>query len=655
MKSLYLCIVFILLATGAFARAAYKIDGNNVLIELNSFGIKSKLLQVEIWSTNTVRIRTTMNSSFSNEPTLLGTQPNEPVKFKAGYSQANIEISTSGIQVNVAEDGIVRILSGIGRKLLVESNRTFEASTLEEGAYKITQKFYLNRGEHIYGFGQGDRQDRFTLRDKSFEVAQDQSSIASPVLLSEKGFALIWDNFSETHFEDTPGSLSLSSEIADEIDYFIINGSDWKTIITEIRNITGQAPMLPRWAFGFHLNPAAYSSQEALNAAINQYHLLDIPVEDKVVDQTLYLEEKSLTAKKENGRNLNDFAYIKLKNQFEQLLTSTERVVIPTHINIPGIQKYGTFTVAGEISQCWESLKCQICAGINSSYAGQPYWSTTLVGYSANQECSAEPLNELMVRWNQFAAFTPIYQGSPVGLEAWKAGNSSDPHFIAIKKAIQFRYRLLPYIYTTAYNVVNNNENIIRSLLYDYQKNENLHTNRNQFLFGPSLLVCPVTESTKQIMVTLPAETNWVNFWSGKTFMGGTDIKVDVKLDHIPLFVKQGSIIPLATVTKNSLDSLNAPMEIRVYGGANASFTLYEDQNDGKEFQDGKMSEITFNYSEKSNSLTIGSQEGEYPGMITNRIFKVILVSEQDGIGMHESTAPILVEYKGKKEKVKFE
>jgi len=639
----------------AFGRAAFRVEGNNVLIDLEGPTVKSKKLTVEIWSSRTVRIRTTLNDSFSDAPLIYGERNNAPVKFKAAYAQANIEITTADIQINVAEDGIVRILNGVGSKMLLESNRVFEPSSVEENAFRINQKFNLNRGEHIYGFGQEDQQNRFNLRDQSFEVRQDQSAVASPIFISEKGFALIWNNFSATQFADEPGALSLSSDVADEIDYFIISGPEWATIISEIRSITGTAPMLPKWAFGFHLNPFAYKSDNDLNETIQKYRSLEIPVEDKTANNQLYLEEKKLTGQNEKGRLQNIYAYSVLKGKYEQLLTDSERVFVPTHMNIPGIQKYGTFSVAGDISQCWESLKCQVCAGINSAITGQPYWSTTLGGQHPNAACTSEPLNELMVRWTQFAAFTPIFQGSPLDNEIWSSDDANDPNFRAIKKAIELRYRLLPYIYTTAYHASVNNDNIIRSLNFDFRNDEKLHSIHQQYLFGSSMMVCPVVEKTNQMNVTLPSNMNWIDFWIGKTYQGGTDLKVNVTLDHIPVYVKQGSIIPMGTVGRNTTDQIDGPIEIRIYGGADAKFVMYEDENDGTGYRKGAFSTVSFTYSEKGKTLTIDSPEGVYSGMITQRIFKVVLVSETDGIGLATSENAKEIAYTGKKVKVKLE
>ncbi|MBN2805971.1 MAG: hypothetical protein JXR22_04880, partial [Prolixibacteraceae bacterium] len=484
MKSIVVLVLMLLTATCVFGRAAYRVDGNNVIIELDGPTVKSKLLVVEIWSSHTVRIRTTMNDQLSELPLPYGERNLAPVKFKAAYAQANIEITTADMQINVAEDGIVRILNAMGSRLLVESNRTFEPSVIEDKAWLINQKFYLNMNEQVYGFGQEDRQNRYNLRDQAFDVKQDRTAVATPVMISEKGFALIWNNFSETRFEDVPSGMTLTSQIADDIDYFVINGPSWSEIIAEIRAITGQPPLFPRWAFGFHLNPLAYNTGDELQTAIQQYRALGIPVEKQYADHRLYLEEKKLTDTRVKGRMQNIHAFTQLKPEYEKALLETQRAVIPTHTNIPGIQKYGTFSVAGEVSQCWESLKCQVYAGIQSSITGQAYWSTTLGGFQANQACSANPLNELMVRWTQFAAFTPVFQGAPTGFEIWKAGNVESPEFQAIKKAITLRYQLLPYIYSSAWKAVNQNDNLLRSMHFDYQKEVKLHNNIGQYLFG---------------------------------------------------------------------------------------------------------------------------------------------------------------------------
>lgn len=655
MRSIIAILLLLLSTATVFGRAAYRVEGNNVIIDLDGLTVKSKLLVVEIWSANTVRIRTTMNDQLSELPLPYGKRNLDPVKFKAAYAQANIEITTANIQINVAEDGIVRILNAMGSRLLVEANRTFEPSVMEDKAWLVNQKFYLNRNEHVYGFGHEDRQNRYNLRDQAFDMRQDRTSVATPVMISEKGFALIWNNFSETRFEDEASGMSLTSQIADDIDYFVINGPEWSTLIGEIRSITGQAQMLPRWAFGFHLNHLAYHSEETRNASIAKYAELGIPVENQSADHRLYLEEKKLTDARTKGRLQNIHAYAQLRSEYDKALQEDQRVVIPTHLNIPGIQQCGTFSVAGEVSQCWESLHCQVYSGINSSITGQPYWSTTLGGFQENPACSSTPLNELMVRWTQFAAFTPVFQGSPTGFELWKIGNPESPEFKAVKKAVTLRYQLMPYIYSSAWQAITKNGNLMRSMLFDYQKEEKLHNIMGQYLFGPSMLICPVTSKSKQWEVILPEGNGWVDFWSGKNYAGGSELKIPVSIDHIPVFVKQGSIIPFSTFTGNAVDSLDAPLEIRIYGGADATFVLYEDENEGKAYQQGVFSNISFTYTEKNKTLSIGSPEGTYPGMPLQREFRLVLVSENDGLGTNYSDQAKVISYTGKKAKIKFE
>ncbi len=169
-------------------------------------------------------------------------------------------------------------------------------------------------------------------------------------------------------------------------------------------------------------------------------------------------------------------------------------------------------------------------------------------------------------------------------------------------------------------------------------------------------MVCPVTtQGAQEIPVSFPQGQNWFDFYTGKIYTGGTNVKFPVTIDNIPVFVKQGSILPIATLTKNSLDSLNAPIEIRIYAGANASFTLYEDANDGNGYLLEQLSRITFDYDDKGKTLTIGAPEGTYPDMILDRIFNIVVVSEQNGLGSNYSTTKQEVAYKGKKIKLKLQ
>lgn len=649
MKTLLLSFLFIIFTTSLFARSQYKVIGNDVIVNLEGYGAKSNLLKIEIWSESIIRVASTMKNEFIDYKGYIGERSNEKIKFKVAYAQTNIEITTSNLLINIEEDGMIRLLSRNGRKLLVESDRTYEASELDSSKIKITQSFYLNRNENIYGFGQKDAQNIYSLRNKSFDVIQNNTSIASPIFFSEKGFAFIWDNHSATSFDDAPRGLKLSSEIADEISYFVIYGPEWNSIISDIRSISGKAKLLPYWTYGYHLSPEAFDSKENLDLAISKYKSLKIPIEDKTVSNKYLAEEKKLTAEEKNKQFVNIWAFKNLKEKYlaENQNSTNERVIIPTHTNTIGIQHYSTFTKAGDITSSWESLNSQVSAGATSTLTGQPHWSTTIGGIKSflNDD-------ELMVRWFQFAAFTPVFQGPSISNTKWNITKIQDEALNAISKSIKLRYQLMPYIYSNAILNVTDDNSMMRSLLFDYQDDDGLNTVDQQYLFGQSLMVCPVTtKAAKQIKVTLPASSNWFNFWTGKLQTGGLEFNVDVTLDHIPLFVKQGSIIPIIQNT----DSLNAPIEIRVYGGADAEFTLYEDEKDGFGYLNELSSSINFEYNNKNSQLTISTKEGEFPFMQTAYYFKIVLVSETDGIGNLASENVQDIVYKGKRLRVRFE
>lgn len=650
MNKLLLLLLAITFSFSTFGRSAFKIVGNDVLIDLDGFGVKSNSLKVEVWTESTVKIVYSMDEEIIDQTQYFGIRPEGEVDFKAAYAQANVEITTSNIIVNVAEDGLVRIMNRNGRKLMVESDRSFKALE-ESGKYEVSQKFYLNRGEHIYGFGQQDLANRYNLREKKFEIKQSKDATASPIFFSERGYAFIWNNFSPSTFEDTPGGLIINSAIAKNIEFFVVNGPTWPEILKEIRHITGQAPLLPEWAFGFSLNPEAYASEAELNAAIQKYKELNIPVETTTADYNIYNQEKAIINQPSNDELNNIKAYTELKDAIAQ--PSTSRKAIATHCNIPGIQQYGTFLAPQQVSSCWESLKNQVSAGIVTGLSGQPYWTTKVGGNFDNSSCNATEMNELMTRWFQFAAFTPVFQGASNGMEIWECGPADSDTYMGINKAINLRYRMMPYIYTSAYIAASEGSNLVQSLLFNYQEDEKVQDINTQYLFGNSLMVCPVVSSgAKTASVYLPVGNEWVDFWTGKSYEAGKTIEQNLTLEHLPLFVKKGTILPLAAEQKEENSSA---MEIRIYPGADASFTLYEDDGTSLEYNTEKYTKISFEYSEKKKTLQIGSIEGGYDDMLIDRIFNVVVVSENAGTGCSFAEESIAVEYSGKKEKVKLE
>lgn len=655
MKQIVLVLVALVLPFVLSARSIFKVEGNSVIVDLEGSGVKSKILKIEIWSNSTIKVTSGMSKTFSDKPSLITHSQPVPVKFKALYSGNKVEITTPSMIVYVEENGLVQIMNRKGMRLMIESDRHFSPSETEEGAYSVNQRFYLYNHEHIYGLGQAGEKPRYSLRNTNFEVRQSLDEIASPVLFSEKGYAMIWDNYSKTQFEDTRAGMSIASDVADEIQYFFIYGPEWDHIISEIRQLSGSVPMLPKWMYGFWHSPMAYNSSEQQTAAVERYVQNQVLVDVNTTgDFKFYTEElKSLQqpqapryASMGFAKNIDDqFTAYKAENP-------DRRLSIPTHTAFPGIQRHGTYLRAGKIESNWETLKNQVSAGVNLSLTGQPYWSTNIGGIAENGT-AIDP--ELLTRWFQFAAFTPVFQANEADREVWAWSKPGDGFFEAATLAIRMRYSMMPYIYSMAHKVSAENFTLMRSLLFDFMADEKVHDINNQYLFGTSIMVCPITTSNKQSKtVYLPAGSDWFDFWTGEKLTGGKETTFGTNIESIPLFVKAGSIVPFACKSFCTNEQPEADMEIRVYPGADAQFVLYDDQGDGFGYQTGQSSRITLSYTEKSRSFEVGSVEGSFENMTIERKLKVVLVDVQNGNGAKPTATGTIIDYKGKKMKVKL-
>lgn len=262
---------------------------------------------------------------------------------------------------------------------------------------------------------------------------------------------------------------------------------------------------------------------------------------------------------------------------------------------------------------------------------------------------------ELLTRWFQFAAFTPVFQANEANREVWAWSKPGDGFFEAATLAIRMRYSMMPYIYSMAHKVSAENFTLMRSLLFDFMADEKVHDINNQYLFGTSIMVCPITTSDKQSKtVYLPAGSDWFDFWTGEKLTGGKETTFGTNVESIPLFVKAGSIVPFACKSFCTNEQPEADMEIRIYPGADAQFVLYDDQGDGFGYQTDQSSKITLSYSERSRSFEIGAVEGSFENMTVERKLKVVLVDVQNGNGAKPTATGTIIDYKGKKMKVKL-
>ncbi len=338
--------------------------------------------------------------------------------------------------------------------------------------------------------------------------------------------------------------------------------------------------------------------------------------------------------------NLNAYPLQHNRGVFEgQVQVSPEkRVAILTRSAFAGQQKYSTIVWSGDIAGEWNNLKASIPAGLSFSMSGIPYWTTDIGGFWVKYPGGHKnpAYKELFTRWYQYGAFCPIFRvhGSDTEKEIWYFGDEKSEAYKTQLKFNKLRYRLMPYIYTLTGMVTQNDYTIMRGLAMDFSNDEKTHNIDNQFMFGPSFLVNPVTdEGATQRKVYLPKGNTWFDFWTGKTYNGGETITADAPLNSIPLFIKAGSIVPFGPDLQYAMEKKTDPLELRVYTGANGSFNLYEDENINNEYLKGVFSNIPFSWDENSQSLTIGQRKGSFPGMLKDRTINIVFVDTNHGSG----------------------
>lgn len=378
----------------------------------------------------------------------------------------------------------------------------------------------------------------------------------------------------------------------------------------------------------------------------------------------------------------------------QRAVSSDKRVFILTRSGFAGQQRYGANVWSGDVFTTWENFRNQIPAGLNFSMTGIPHWNSDIGGFFAGEynkswndgTASKNPLfQELYVRWMQFGAFNPMMRshGTDLSREIYNFGVKGEPIYDAIESAIHLRYSLLPYIYSTSWDVTNNQSSFMRALVMDFAHDKNVWDIKYQYMFGKSILVAPVveaqytnekivkstidegwlrndgdgndgTESNKGSEVDftvnmstelyLPAGAEWYDFWTNETFEGGQEITRETSIDLIPLYIKAGSILPIGPKVQYATEKNWDNLELRVYEGADGEFTLYEDENDNYNYEKGIYSTITFTWNDAKNVLTISDRKGEFPGMLLERKFNIVLVGKTNKV----------VDFKGKKVTVRF-
>lgn len=367
-------------------------------------------------------------------------------------------------------------------------------------------------------------------------------------------------------------------------------------------------------------------------------------------------------------------------HEHQRATTSDKRVYLLTRCAFAGQQRFAANTWSGDVVAKWDVLKRQVPTGLNFSLSGIPYWNTDIGGFflwEYEGEVSNKAYHELYTRWFQYGTFTPMQRshGSGVSKEIYFFGKKGDWAYDSEEKYINLRYSMIPYMYSTAWDVTNNSGSFLRALFMDFNEDKKVHDISNQYMFGKSFLVTPVTdpmyvaaeekdkwknpqENFSQIKtqaVYLPQGADWFDFWTGEKINGGQTVNKEVPIDIIPLYIRAGSIIPWGPKVQYATEKKWDNLEIRIYTGANGEFILYEDENDNYNYEKGIYSTIKFKWNDQNRSLSIENRNGDFPSMLKNRKFQIVLVSPLKGVGV-ENTLKIdkVVTYKGKEVSIKF-
>ncbi|MBQ9678009.1 MAG: DUF5110 domain-containing protein [Prevotella sp.] len=368
---------------------------------------------------------------------------------------------------------------------------------------------------------------------------------------------------------------------------------------------------------------------------------------------------------------------------------SPKRVFIMTRSSYAGQQHYGSNMWSGDVASSWDMLRKQVPAGMSFSLTGNPNFNTDIGGFFCNAYNTKGPgsapqnpqYQELYVRWMQYGLFTPVFRshGADAPREIWQFGKKGEPVYDAIEKMIRLRYRLIPYLYSTAWQVTSNNESYIRPLFSDFAADKRVWDMTDELMFGRSILAAPIVNplyteeqiikedamtgwdrnnvkmkenknedvdwsQSKTVTKYLPQGTDWYDFWTNTRMKGGQSVTIQATLDQVPMYVRAGSILPLGPEMQYVGEKPWDNLELRVYPGADGSFVLYEDEGDNYNYEKGVYSTITFQWNDKSKILTISQRKGDYPGMLQKRQFTIVLPDGQRQI----------VSYEGKEIQVKL-
>ncbi len=794
--------------------------------EQTQHGIKAlangQNVELQLYTPSSIRVTKSPADAPSSPKSFSVIASPEKVEFTAKKSGNNVVLSSKELTAILnLTTGTVSFRNNKGRLLSEGTAASFTpVDDAGEPALKVKQTFVLDKDEPVYGLGNLEN-GKLSQRGVNRTLMPGNIEDGIPLIVSPKGYAVFWDNYSPTEFIDNDNETAFESAVGECVDYYFMEGKNADEVISEIRTLTGDVPMFPLWTYGFWQSRERYKSQGETVGVVKKYRELGVPLDGIIQDWQYWgnnylwnamefmnpefnnpqkmmddihglnahaiisiwssfgpqtkpyrdLDEKGLLfnfstwpqsgiaeqwpprrdypsgvrvydAYSPEARDiywkhlsrLHDYdmdgwwmdstepdhldfkpedldtktylgSFRKVRNAYPLLTvggvydhqrakTDDKRVFILTRSGYVGQQRYGCNVWTGDVNSTWDMLRKQIPALLNFTLTGNPNCNSDIGGFfcsgynlrNGDNSATKNPLfQELFVRWMQFGTFTPMMRshGADIMREIYYFGQKGDVIYDAIEDAIRLRYSLLPYIYSTSWQVSNDDKSFMRALMMDFPNDKKGWNIGDQYMFGDNLLVAPVvnaqytpekvmkidentgwnrdqagsSENTKGNVnfmeqhstdVYLPAGASWYDYWTNERYKGGQTISKPTTIKTIPLYVKAGSIMPMGPDVQYATEKPWDNLTVRVYPGANGEFTLYEDEFDNYNYEKGQYSTIKFIWNDKSRTLTIDDRKGTYPGMLKNRNFNVVLMSNGG------SASPVTVPYDGSKKSVKL-
>ena len=733
--------------------------------------MQSGTMRLQVWSDRVIRVTYAPTAELPvNKSLSVVGKPGES-KWKLLEKPEAVTLETPALRARVdRKTGAVSFYDLNDKPILqeAEGGREFAPSPVKEvGGTSVRQTFVLAPDERIYGLGQ-HQSGVWNYRGTTVHLQQQNMEVAVPVLMSSKGYGVLWDNPAVTDVDvgvkGKEGIVAWTSETGKAVDYYFMFGPTADGVIQDYRELTGAAPMMGRWLWGFWQCKERYASQKELIDVVTEYRKRSVPLDGIIqdwqywktgawgsheFDSTRYPDPAAMVKTlhgmnahvlisvwpkfdlgtrnfkelehagafyspmlpsvypkgqqkwydpfNSNGRRIYwkqiskqlfklgidgwwlDATEPELSGKWGEfrtfrtaagpgatvfnaypLMTTTgiyegqrsetdqKRVCLLTRSAYAGQQRNAAITWSGDIRGNWDVFAKQIPAGLNFSISGIPYWNTDIGGFFGGKPTDKK-YQELFTRWFQFGAFDPMFRvhGSRVGKELWRW---DEPTQKILETYVRLRYRLLPYIYSVSWQVTSAGGTMMRPLMMDFANDPNALDVGDQYLFGPEVMVSPVTrEGATSRSVYLPGQTRWYDFWTGEQAAGGLRVEAAAPIQTVPLYVRAGSIVPLGPVVQYAAEKPADPIELRVYSGADGEFTLYEDQGDNYSYEKGAYATIPLMWNEAAGTLTIGARKGRFPGMLKERTFRVVVVGDGHGVGGGETErADQVVRYTGK-------